>query len=120
MRGAELAFTLLSVSLIGCGQILFKIAARDASFAGFDWPTFASWLTPAMIGALLVSTVATGLWIWVLQYASLSVAYPIYALTFVVVPLLDSALFGTDVSFRQWIGAATIVGGVWLMSGIRA
>ena len=74
--------------MVGCGQILFKLAARDATFDGFNWRMVASWLTPAMISALAVSTLATVLWVWVLRSASLAVAYPIYALTFVLVPLL--------------------------------
>jgi drug/metabolite transporter (DMT)-like permease len=115
-----LAFTLVSVLLIGCGQILFKVAARDALFASFDWPTFVSWLTPAMIGALVVSTAATVLWVWVLQSATLSIVYPLYALTFVIVPVLDSMLFGSVMTARHWGGAAAIVGGVWLMSAANA
>ena len=117
MRTADIALTLLSVLLIGCGQLLFKVAAREASFAGFNWATLASWLTPAMVGALAVSTLATVLWVWVLQSATLSVVYPLYALTFVIVPVLDLVIFGSAMTARHWTGAATIVGGVWLMSG---
>ena len=117
MRGNEIVLTLISVLLIASGQIFFKLAARDAAFVGFNWRTVALWLTPAMLAALLVSTIATGMWVWVLRSANLSVVYPLYALTFVLVPLFDWALFGDGLALRQWAGAFTIVAGVWLMAG---
>lgn len=120
MRSAEILLTLASVLLIAGGQILFKLAARDATFTGFDLRTVATWMTPAMIAALAVSTLATGMWVWVLRSATLSVVYPLYALTFVVVPLLDWALFGATLSVRHGTGAAAIVAGVWLMAGAGA
>jgi drug/metabolite transporter (DMT)-like permease len=120
MRGTEVILTLVSVFMIACGQLLFKIAARDTTFDGFTLLTVLSWLSPAMIAALLISTIATGLWVWVLRSASLPVVYPLYALTFVLVPVLDWMLSGTGLAPRHWAGAATIVAGVWLMSGVAA
>jgi drug/metabolite transporter (DMT)-like permease len=120
MRATEAAMTLGSVALIGSGQILFKLAARDVALAGFTWKSVASWASPAMVGALAVSTLATALWIWVLRSASLGLVYPLYALTFVLVPVLDAICFGATLTPRHWLGAAAIVGGVWLMSGAGA
>lgn len=111
-----IASTLASVLMVGCGQVLFKLAARDATFDGLNWRTVASWLTPAMISALAISTLATVLWVWVLRSASLSVAYPLYALTFVLVPLLERLLYDTAFTSQQGVGAAAIVLGVWLMA----
>ena len=102
--------------MIGCGQILFKLAARHAIFDGLNWHSVASWLSPAMMAALTVSAVATALWVWVLRSASLSVVYPLYALTFVLVPLLEWILFDTGLTARHGLGAAAIVLGVWLMA----
>lgn len=120
MQALEIALTLSSVVMIGCSQILFKFAARDATIAGFNWQTIASWLTPTMLAALLVSTLATGLWVWVLRSASLSVVYPLYALTFVIVPLLEWLIAGTPMTPRSAVGAAAIVAGVWMMAGASA
>jgi drug/metabolite transporter (DMT)-like permease len=120
MRGMEVTLTLVSVFMIACGQILFRSAAQDTTFDGFTLPTILSWLSPAMFAALTISTIATGLWVWVLRSASLPVVYPLYALTFVLVPMLDWMLSGTGLALRHWAGAATIVAGVWLMSGAAA
>jgi len=116
MQGIQIAMTLASVFMIGCGQILFKLAAREAAFTGFTWETAASWLSPAMLAALAVSTLATILWVWVLRSASLAVVYPLYALTFVVVPLLEWLLAGTRLTPQGAAGAAAIVAGVWMMA----
>ncbi len=120
MRASEFALTFASVALIGCGQILFKVAARTADFSGLRWAVVASWLSAPMVAALLLSTVATVLWIAVLRTASLGLAYPLYALGFVLVPVLDATLFGSAFTLRHGLGAATIVGGVWLMSAASA
>jgi drug/metabolite transporter (DMT)-like permease len=120
MRGMEVIFTLVSVFMIACGQLLFKLAARDVTYDGFTLQAMLSWLSPAMLAALAISTIATGLWVWVLRTADLSVVYPLYALTFVLVPILDGQLSGTGLVTRHWAGAAAIVGGVWLMTGATA
>jgi len=120
MRSIEVLLTLLSVVMIACGQLLFKVAARDVTYDGFTLHTVLSWLSPAMVAALAISTVATGLWVWVLRSATLSVVYPLYALTFVLVPILDWQLSGAGLVPRHWAGAAAIVGGVWLMAGAAA
>lgn len=117
MRGTEVLLTLVCVFMIGCGQILFKLAAREVAFDGFNLRSLASWFSPAMLVALAIYAAATLLWVWVLRTASLSVVYPLYALAFVLVPLLGWMLFGEPMTARHWAGAALIVGGVWLMAG---
>jgi len=117
MRSTEVLLTLACVFMIGCGQILFKLAARDVTLDGINLRSLLSWLSPAMVAALCIYAVATLLWVWVLRTASLSVVYPLYALAFVLVPLLGWMLFGEPMTARHWFGAALIVGGVWLMTG---
>ena len=112
----DVALTLASVALVAIAQILFELAARRVRFEGWAWETVASWATLPMALALLVSAAGAGLWVWALRSARLSVVYPLYALTFVMVPLLDRALFATPLSLRYWTGAAIIVGGVWVMT----
>jgi hypothetical protein len=46
MRANEIGLTLFSVALIAAGQVLFKVAARDAGYDGFNWRTVGMWLTP--------------------------------------------------------------------------
>lgn len=116
MSGYLVASTLASVFMVSCGQILFKLAARDAIFEDLNWRMAVSWLTPAMMSALAISMLATVIWVWVLRSASLSVAYPLYALTFVLVPLMERLLFDTVLTPQHGLGAAAIIIGVWLMA----
>ena len=67
MRGTEVLLTLVCVFMIGCGQILFKLAAREVAFDGFNLRSLASWLSPAMLVALAIYAAATLLWVWVLK-----------------------------------------------------
>ena len=93
------------------------LAARDVAVDGFNLRSLLSWLSPAMLAALVVYGAATLLWVWVLRTASLGVVYPLYALAFVLVPLLGWVLFGEPMTARHWVGAGLIVAGVWLMTG---
>ncbi len=120
MMAAEILLVLASVGMVGCAQILFKLAAQTARTESFTWGTVGSWLSPSMLAALVVSLGGTVLWVWVLRKAPLGIVYPLYALTFILVPLLDWALFGMPLTPRQWGGAAAIVAGVWLMTGAAA
>jgi drug/metabolite transporter (DMT)-like permease len=117
MRGLDIVLTLICVFLIGCGQILFKLAARTVEFDGMTWRTLASWLTPPMVAALTIYAAATLLWVWVLRTAPLAVVYPLYALAFILVPVLAWMLFGEPITWKHGIGAALIVAGVWLIAG---
>ena len=107
MRGLDIILTLICVFLIGCGQILFKLAARTVEFDGMTWRTLASWLTPPMVAALTIYAAATLLWVWVLRTAPLAVVYPLYALAFILVPVLAwIAVWRTDhVEARHRCGA---------------
>ncbi len=111
------ALTLASVALVAVAQVLFKLAAQQVKFGGIDVQALAGWASAPMGAALVVSVAGTVLWVAALRSARLSVVYPLYALTFVAVPLLDRVVFATPLAPRYWIGAAAIVGGVWLMSG---
>lgn len=51
-------------------------------------------------------------WIFVLQRAPLSLAYPVMTLTYVGVPLAGMLVLGEQPTRRQMAGAALIAGGV--------
>ena len=65
-----------------------------------------------LVIALGVYGVATIAWIWVLQRAPLSLAYPVVALTFVLVPLGARWMFGEAMDLRYFLGCALIVAGI--------
>jgi drug/metabolite transporter (DMT)-like permease len=102
---------LATVATIAAGQLLFKAAAnayRDATTA-LTLPV----LIPLLTG-LAIYGMATLAWVWVLQYVTLSRAYPFMALAFILVPLASMAVFGERLDLRYGLGVAFICIGVAL------
>jgi len=105
----SLLLTLLCVVMISSGQVLFKSAAlKTVSAAGW----MERWLNMHLLIALAIYGIATIMWIWILRYTSLSVAYPMFALAFLFVPLMAYFFLHEPLSVRTFIGGAFIVVGV--------
>jgi drug/metabolite transporter (DMT)-like permease len=100
--------TLLLLSL---GQILFKLSA-----AGLSLKDPRSLLSPSLFTALAVYTFATAMWIAVLKRLPLSVAFPFYGLTFILVPLLAYVFLGEKLSYQTLLGGAIILIGIFVTS----
>ena len=117
MSVTNVLLTILCVVGISCGQVLFKIAARSASAStdvlsvGRDLA-----LNPFLLGGLVVYLATTFLWIWLLRTVPLSVAYPFMALAFLFVPIMGAAFLGEPLSFRNALGGALIISGIWVIA----
>lgn len=108
-RLSELLLTVACMLGIAIGQILFRVAAQriDAQ----RWVATIAGNLP-LWSAFVVYGVATLLWVHVLRTAPLSRVYPLFALAFVVVPVLESLLLGTPLRKQALLGGAVIVIGV--------
>ena len=99
----------LCVIGIAAGQVLFKQTAaslsRTGSFA--DPSTFA-----ILVCALILYGATTLAWIWVLQKIDLGRAYPLMALSFVLVPIGSYLAFGERFHSQYFVGIALIVTGI--------
>ncbi|CAB3804026.1 EamA family transporter [Pararobbsia alpina] len=114
MKPAIVTSLLICVLGISAGQILFKQAAL---FGSTKHGLIEAWvLSPWIWIAGAVYFVATVLWIYVLRFAPLSVAYPFMALAFVLVPIASRLVFGDHLRPMQMFGALVIMGGVALTS----
>ena len=104
--------------LLASGQVLFKLAARQAPvvhrFSDLCGLLLSRWLWLA----LLLYGLATVLWVLLLQRVPLSRAYPFAALGFVLVPAAGVLVFAERVSTAYIIGTAMIVGGIFITSGV--
>ena len=107
-----LLLTILCVVLIAAGQMLFKVAAAQWRIDGWSWNTARSFLSPAMVLALIVYGMTTVLWVFILRTVPLSVAFPVYALVFVLVPVAAHVLLNEPWSWNALIGGAVIMLGV--------
>jgi drug/metabolite transporter (DMT)-like permease len=109
-----LFLTLLCVVLIAVGQLLFKSAAGQWRIDGWSWATLRSFLSPTLLLALVLYGLTTVLWVMVLRSVPLSIAYPLYALVFMLVPILAHFAFGEALSWNSLVGGAVIMLGVMI------
>jgi drug/metabolite transporter (DMT)-like permease len=107
-----LLLTLLCVAMIAAGQILFKVAAAQWRIDGWSWATVRGFMSPAMLLALVVYGVTTILWVFVLRSVPLGLAFPLYALVFVLVPVTAHFVLGEPWSWNAMVGAVVIMLGV--------
>lgn len=112
MSPQSIALTVLCVLLIAVGQLLFKTAALQWKIDGVSWATAAGLLSPAMIAALVIYALATLLWVYVLRTVPLSSAYSIYALAFLIVPVIAHYALDERLSPNVLIGGGIIVVGI--------
>jgi drug/metabolite transporter (DMT)-like permease len=110
MTVQNLLITIACVLGISAGQILFKLAATHGSPAG----GLAAMVNAWMLVALVIYGAATVLWIYVLRSTPLAVAYPLFALAFVLVPLLSALFLGEPLRVSSFVGGALIVAGVFI------
>ena len=99
-----LAATLL---LLAAGQVMFKYAANGIAFSQ---PRTLLSLPLAL--ALLVYALATIAWLAVLTRLPLSVAFPFYGLTFVLVPLFARLVLDEAVAWPTYVGGLVILLGI--------
>lgn len=108
------AFCVIAASV---GQIMVKFLARALNASG-------SWLDATVIAWLgatgLLYGIGAFIWVAVLQKASLSEAYPMIALSFILVPLASVLVFRDTVSPAYWLGTLLIMGGITIIgSSVR-
>ena len=105
----QIMLILLTVVLISVGQVLFKLASMDMKNIDIS-----SLLQPKLILALCVYGIATVLWIAVLRYTPLRIAYPFVGLAFLIVPVLSWLWMDEQISLNTIVGGAVILIGVWI------
>jgi undecaprenyl phosphate-alpha-L-ara4N flippase subunit ArnE len=100
------------VMMIAAGQILFKLAAGQWQIDGWSWGTLKGFLSPALITALAIYGIATVLWVYALRVLPLSLALPLNAMVFFIVPLLAHWVVGEPLRAKTFVGAVVIMAGV--------
>ncbi len=106
---------LLLVSALTCaGQLCQKQAARHwhpqltiiRNILMLRW----------MLTAVFLLVLAMVLWLRLLQYLPLSVAYPMLSLNLVLVTFSARIFFAETTSLRHWIGIFCVISGIFLIS----
>lgn len=101
------------MAALSVGQLLFKHTATmlNAATNGV-W----AWLNPYLISALVIYGCATLAWVYILQQVPLSLAYPLFALSFLFVPLLSTIIFREPFTLKMLMGSGLITFGVYLFN----
>lgn len=101
------------VATVAVGQMLFKYTATLLNSATNGiW----AWFNPYLFAALAIYGGATLAWIYMLRQVPLNLAYPLFALSFLFVPLLSLIIFSEPFTLRMLAGSAVIVFGVYLFN----
>lgn len=101
------------VATISAGQMLFKHTAAMLNTATNGvW----AWFNPYLFVALALYGGATLAWIYLLRQVPLNLAYPLFALSFLFVPLLSTILFREPFTLKMMVGSGVIVFGVYLFN----
>ena len=96
-----------TILVLAAGQVLFKFAANGLQL---DQPR--SFISVSLLVALAVYGIATVMWLVVLSRVPLSIAFPFYGFTFVLVPVL-AAIF-----LKEPLRMQTLVGGFVILVGV--
>jgi undecaprenyl phosphate-alpha-L-ara4N flippase subunit ArnE len=99
-----------TIAGLSIGQVLFKIGAMrmNADAQG----GVMAWLNVPIVTAVVVYAVCTLMWIAALRALPLRVAYPVVALSYLLVPLLGHFFL------RESLSAITVVGGLCIIGGV--
>jgi drug/metabolite transporter (DMT)-like permease len=115
MSARMLALLLGSIALGAGGQLMFKAAARNLpSFAelGLLRLLTTMFTTPLILAGFACFFISSLLWIVAIRGVPLSTAYPMVALSYVIIFVGSAWLFGEQLSWRHAVGALLIVGGI--------
>lgn len=104
----------ICVMMIAAGQVLFKLAAGQWHIDGWSLATLRGFLSPALLIALGIYGVATVLWVYALRILPLSLALPLNAMVFFIVPWLAHWLLGEPLRVKTFVGALFILLGVFV------
>lgn len=109
--------TFVAVPLLG---VAYQYCAERTAQALAGLPLGLAWLTRALgepwaLGLLGLETISFAAWMYVLSEADLSVAFPLTAISYVLVVGMGWIALHETVSPQQVLGAVSILAGVWLL-----
>jgi multidrug transporter EmrE-like cation transporter len=123
-RTSAYLFLLLNAVLVTASEILLKIGATAT--AEVRPPDWLAWTGVTTLGSgwawigIVCYIAAFAVWLHVLSTVPLSVAFPIAAVSHVLIPLGSLVFLHEGVPALRWGGIALILAGVWLLAGAVA
>ena len=115
MTARLLAILLTSIVLGATGQLMLRHAARvltAPSQVGLGRWLLSVFTSPTILAAFVLFAVSALLWIAALRETPLTVAYPMVALSYIIIFVGSYFLFAEPITFTKLIGAALVVAGI--------
>jgi drug/metabolite transporter (DMT)-like permease len=112
---ASMALVIVTVLLAVYAQLAWKARALAHAAVPADRPlvyVMAMFRDPWILSGLVAMAFGTVSWMLVLRRLDLSIAYPVLALVFVLVPLGAHLMFGEALTAARVLGLALIVAGI--------
>lgn len=112
MPTTPVLLALLTAFSMAGGQLLFKLGAPQwKGTTALEWViSFAT--NPFLMVAVVMYAATILIWIYVLRTLPLSVAYPLTALSYVIVPCLSYLFLQEKISLQTALGSAVIILGI--------
>lgn len=116
-RGASIGLWALLIGSESAAQLALKVGGDGLAAIPFG----AEWLVAALSNIAVLTAVGCYIgsflsWMLILRRSSLSLAFPLSSLVFVVVLLGSWLGLGEHISALHWLGVWVIIGGIALMA----
>lgn len=116
MKTYSIWLPVLAAAISASGQLLLKYAMTQVGPMNFSVAVLLRALAqPYLPLALLIYALALYLWLEVLSKTPLSIAYPVLAITYVLVPLFSYFAFSEQLKPGQFVGMFLILAGIALI-----
>ena len=96
-------------------QLFIKLAAESITGSGWEWLQNTA-TSPWMIATVCVEAASFAIWMRILAGFDLSKAFPLSAVSYILILAASRLVFHESISPLQLFGCALILVGVWLIS----
>jgi drug/metabolite transporter (DMT)-like permease len=103
---------ILTAFSMAAGQLLFKLGTplwQGDTLLGWAWSFLKN---PYLMTAVFLYATTIIIWVYILRSLPLSLAYPLTALSYVIVPLFSYLFLQEKIGWQTAVGSAVIVIGV--------
>lgn len=116
MTALNLILCVICVAVASLGQVLLRLVAAKISGAPH---LIEAVLSLSTLLAISVYAGAMLLWLFILSRVPLTIAFPFFGLSFLLVPLFANRIAGDPVSASTWVGGTIILAGIAVSSNMR-
>lgn len=112
MFNPPILLALLTACSMACGQILFKLGAKNWSGDSLIQWVLSFITNPFLVVAVFLYAFTIIVWVYALRVLPLSIAYPITALSYVIVPVISYFFLHEKITLHTFLGSLLIIVGV--------